>query len=114
MSDPVLAAACPLPRTPWPAARAARLGFLVGLGLDARGIAADAAIASSPARVHAQVRRFGLAFRTARARLPPPVMHRLEAAARRRGLSRDGLIQKLLLNAGSDDALLDNILDDLD
>lgn len=100
------------PRTRWSFSRVARLGFLVGRGLDAKGVAVDPLIASTPNNVHRQVQRFGLAFREVGARLPRDVTRRLDAAANRRGLNRDGLIHMLLMAAGSDASLIDNILDD--
>jgi hypothetical protein len=45
-------------------------------------------------------------------RLPFAVLSRYAAAAARRGIARDDLLHLLLVNAGSDDALIDNILDD--
>ena len=105
-------AAQPL-RTPWSAPRVARLGFLVGQGWDARRVADDPAIASTPNNVHRQAQRFGLAFREAAGlRLPPAVCTRFDAAAAKRGLTRDGFIRSLLVAAGSDEGLIDNILDD--
>lgn len=100
-------------RTRWSAPRVARLGFLVGRGWDAKRVAGDPTIASTPNNVHRQAQRFGLAFRDATGmRVPSEVGERLDAAASKRGLSRDGLIRSLILAAGSDAALIDNILDD--
>lgn len=100
-------------RTRWSTSRVARLGFLVGQGWDAKRVAGDPAIASTPNNVHRQAQRFGLAFREASGlRLPLDVATRLDAAAGRRGLTRDGLIRSLLVAAGSDATLIDNILDD--
>ena len=100
-------------RTRWSTPRVARLGFLIGQGWDAKRVAGDPAIASTPNNVHRQAQRFGLAFREAAGlRLPHDVADRFEAAAEKRGLSRDGLIRSLLVAAGSDSALIDNILDD--
>lgn len=100
------------PRTRWSFERVARLGFLVGQGLDAKRVAGDPMIASTANNVHRQAQRFGLAFREAGMRLPHAVACRFEAAAAKRGLSREGLIRVLLVAAGSDEALIDNILDD--
>lgn len=98
---------------PWTRDRVARLGFLIGLGLDAEGIAHDPVIHSSPGNVRRQANRFGLALREAEdRRLSPEICDRLDTAARRRGLSREELIRTLVLVAGSDPSLLDNILDD--
>lgn len=100
-------------RTRWSFERVARLGFLVGQGLDAKRVARDPMIASTANNVHRQAQRFGLAFREAAGlRLPHAVAGRYDAAATKRGLSRDGLIRVLLIAAGSDDVLIDNILDD--
>ncbi len=102
-----------LSRRPWTHDRVARLGFLVGRGLDVAGIAHDPAVDSTPGNVRRQANRFGLALRdVADRRLPTEVRDGLDAAARRRGLSRERLIRMLLLVAGSDPTLLDNILDD--
>ena len=100
-------------RTRWSAPRVARLGFLVGQGWDAKRVADDPTIASTANNVHRQAHRFGLAFRDAAAsRLPPDTTARFDEAAEKRGLTRDGLVRALLLAAGSDAALIDNILDD--
>ena len=100
-------------RTRWSLDRVARLGFLVGQGFDARYIADDPMIASTRNNVHRQVHRFGLAFREAIAlRLPAQALDHLDAAAIRRGLSRGALMRAVLLAAASEQALLDNILDD--
>ena len=100
-------------RTRWSASRIARLGFLIGQGWDAKRIAGDPLIASTPNNVHRQAQRFGLAFREAVGlRLPADVGGRLDSAAAKRGLTREGLIRSLAVAAGSDAALLDNILDD--
>src|SRR5919197_2630100 len=49
----------------WTGERIARLGFLLGLGWDAKRIAEDPIIASTPNNVHRQAQRVGLAFRAA-------------------------------------------------
>ena len=104
---------CSPPPRSWTRDRVARLGFLVGLGLDVEGIAHDPAVDTTPGNVRRQANRFGLALRaTADRRLPPDICERLDAAARRRGLSREALIRALVLVAGSDPTLIDNILDD--
>ena len=74
----------------WTGERIARLGFLLGLGWDARRIAA-AAIAL---------------------RLPPEAASLYDAAAAKRSLTRESMIRLLLLVVATDPALLDNILDD--
>lgn len=101
------------PQRSWTLDRVARLGFLVGVGLDVQGIAQDPAVDTTPGNVRRQVNRFGLALRdTVDRRLSPEICERLDVAARRRGLSREGLIHTLVIAAGSDPALIDNILDD--
>ena len=103
----------PPPQRPWTRDRVARLGFLVGVGLDVEGIAHDPAVDTTPGNVRRQVNRFGLALRdSVDRRLPPEICERLDVAARRRGLSREDLIHMLVLAAGSDPVLIDNILDD--
>ncbi|MGB8276957.1 MAG: hypothetical protein WCF20_03345 [Methylovirgula sp.] len=102
-------------KTIWTAERIARLGFLVGQGFAARRIAEDPLIASTPNNVHRQAQRFGLAFREAVAtalRLPPDAAARYDAAAEKRGLTREALIRLLVMTAAGEPNLLDNILDD--
>ncbi len=105
----------PKPKTVWTADRIARLGFLVGQGFAAKRIAGDPLIASTPNNVHRQAQRFGLAFREAMAatlRLPPEAAARYDAAAEKRGLTREALIRLLVMTAAAEPHLLDNILDD--
>lgn len=98
---------------PWTRPRIARLAFLLGRGLESEIIARDPLVATTPGNVRHQANRFGLMLRdTADRRLPPDVGARLDRAAERRGLDRQGLIRKLALVAGADPTLLDNILDD--
>jgi hypothetical protein len=102
-------------KTRWTGERIARLGFLLGLGWDAKRVAVDPIIASTPNNVHRQAQRFGLAFRAAAAatfQLPPAATNHFEAAAIKRGLTRDAMIRNLLLEVAADPNLLDNILDD--
>ncbi|WP_036263282.1 hypothetical protein [Methylocapsa aurea] len=100
----------------WTGERIARLGFLLGMGWDARRIAEDPLIASTPNNVHRQAQRFGLAFRAAAAaialRLPPDAASLYDAAASKRNLTREAMIRLLLLVVAAEPALLDNILDD--
>ncbi|MGH6813851.1 MAG: hypothetical protein ACREDM_16460 [Methylocella sp.] len=100
----------------WTAERIARLGFLLGLGWDAKRVAHDPIIASTQNNVHRQAQRFGLAFRAASAaissNLPPDAVSYFEEAALRRGLTREAMIRTLLLEVAADPNLLDNILDD--
>ena len=100
-------------RSHWSSLRVARLGFLVGKGWNAKRVAGDPVIASTSNNVHRQAQRFGLAFREPSGlRLPHEITVRFDEAAGKRGLTRDGLIRSLLVAAGSDAALIDNILDD--
>lgn len=103
-------------KTRWTGERIARLGFLVGLGWDAKRISRDYAVASTPNNVHTQARRFGLAFFAARAmnalNLSAAAEAQFEVAAARRGMTREMLIRILLLEIATDPNLLDNILDD--
>lgn len=104
-------------RSCWTGERIARLGFLLGLGWDAKRIAEDPLIASTPNNVHRQAQRFGLAFRAAAAaavalRLPPEAASLYDAAAAKRSLTREGIVRLLLLVVAEDPILLDNILDD--
>jgi hypothetical protein len=100
----------------WTGERIARLGFLLGLGWDARRIAEDPLIDSTPNNVHRQAQRFGLAFRAAAAalalRLPPEATQLFDLAAAKRSLTREGMVRLLLLVVAADPALIDNILDD--
>jgi hypothetical protein len=100
----------------WTGDRIARLGFLLGMGWDAKRIAEDPLIASTPNNVHRQAQRFGLAFRAAAAavalRLPPEATHLFDSAAAKRSLTREAMIRLLLLVVAADPTLLDNILDD--
>jgi hypothetical protein len=101
-------------RTRWTAERIARLGFLIGLHWDAKRVADDPLIASTPNNVHRQAQRFGLSFRAASVplRLPPAATALYDAAAEKRGLSREALIRQMLIVAAEDPNMLDNILDD--
>ncbi len=103
-------------RTHWTGERIARLGFLLGLGWDVNRVAEDHIIAATPNNVFRQVQRFGLGFRAAAAalslQLPPDATSHFEAAAFKRGLTREAMIHKLLLEIAADPNLLDNILDD--
>jgi hypothetical protein len=104
-----------VPKTRWTAERIARLGFLIGLGWEAKRVAEDPLIISTPNNVHRQAQRFGLAFRAVPAsplRLPPEASELYEMAAAKRGLTREALIRQLLVVAAEDQTLLDNILDD--
>ncbi len=103
------------PKTRWTAERVARLGFLIGLGWDAKRVAEDPLIISTANNVHRQAQRFGLAFRAvppSPLKLPSEAADLYDAAAAKRGLTREALIRQLLMVAAEDASLLDNILDD--
>jgi hypothetical protein len=102
-------------KTAWTTERVARLGFLVGQGFAAKRVAEDPLIASTPNNVHRQAQRFGLAFRDSKGaslRLPPEAAARFDAAAEKRGMTREAIIRMLLITAGNEPNLLENILDD--
>jgi hypothetical protein len=105
-----------IPKTRWTGERIARLGFLVGIGWDAKRIAEDPLIASTPNNVHRQAQRFGLAFRAARdikgLHLAPTAAGVFDAAASKRSLTREAMIRLLVLTVAADPTLLDNVLDD--
>jgi hypothetical protein len=68
-------------RAHWTGERIGRLGFLLGLGWDAKRVAEDPIIASTQNNVHRQAQRFGLGFRAAAAalslQLPPDAISRV-------------------------------------
>ena len=81
-----------IPKTRWTAERIARLGFLIGLGWEAKRVAEDPLIVSTPNNVHRQAQRFGLAFRAVPVsplRLPPDAAELYDAAAAKRGMTRE-------------------------
>ena len=90
----------------WTGERIARLGFLLGLGWEAKRIAEDPIICSTPNNVHRQAQRFGLAFRAVAAatslRLPSEANGYFEAAAAKRNLTRETMIRLLLLEVASE------------
>ncbi len=93
----------PRPKIAWTTERVARLGFLIGQGFAAKRVAEDPLIASTPNNVHRQAQRFGLAFRDTKPafpRLPPEAAARYDAAAERRGVTREAVIRLLLLTRG--------------
>ena len=100
----------------WNASRAARLGFLIGMGCEAARIAKDPLIASTMASVQRQANRLGLSFREAdemgKMVLPLQTTEQLDIAAAKRGLTREGIIRLMLLVVGREPVLIDNILDD--
>ena len=102
-------------RHAWTRERIARLGFLVGLGWDADRIADDPIMRTIPANVRRQIFNFRLSMRAARAlttHIPAEVGYGFDAAADKRGLTREQLIQLLLAQIADEPNLIDNILDD--
>ncbi|MBO0732743.1 MAG: hypothetical protein J2P49_00175, partial [Methylocapsa sp.] len=99
----------------WTGERIARLGYLLGLGWDAKRIAEDPIIASTANNVHRQAQRFGLAFRAAAAavplRLSLDAAKQFDAAAEKRGVTREAVIRLLLLEVAAEPNLIENILD---
>ncbi len=99
----------------WSGERIARLGFLIGLGWDAKRIARDFIIHSTPANIYRQAQKFGLSFLAANV-LGAPVSEKslvtFDLAANRRGLSREGLVRLLVQTIAQEPLLIDNILDD--
>jgi hypothetical protein len=103
------------PKIRWTVERVARLGFLIGQGFDAIRVADDPLIDTTPNNVHRQAHRFGLAFRDhspAVVNLPPEAAFIYDVAAEKRGVTREALIRQLVLTAGRDASLLQNVLDD--
>ncbi len=100
-------------KTRWTDERIARLGFLVGLGWSGERIAADPLIRSTTNNIHRQAQRFGLRFRAASAtQLQKPIREVLDAAAMKRGITQEKLIQLILATLAQEPTLIDNILDD--
>jgi hypothetical protein len=97
----------------WTGERIARLGFLIGLRWDCKRVAEDPIIASTPNNVFRQAQRFGLAFRAAKVAVTRDVTP-LDAAALKRGVTPQELIDKLFDVIAADPVLIDNILDDAD
>ena len=98
-------------KTRWTGERIARLGFLVGLGWDAKRIAADPIIHSTDNNVHRQVQRFGLGFRSAdKLSLKQDVVKAIEPIAGELGLSPESLVNKLMRHIIKDN-LIEAILD---
>lgn len=103
----------------WTEERVARLGFLMGLGWEAKQIAEDSIIASTPGNIYRQASRCDLAFRAAavaqKTTLPcplPDVLAPFEAAASKRGLTCEALVHKMFAEIAASPCLIDNILDD--
>jgi hypothetical protein len=102
------------PKKCWTRERVARLAFLVGIGWDAKRIAADALIESTPNNVHRQADRFGLSFRAVTGigmALKREIVAGLTKAAEKRRVTPEALANHLLAIIVADD-LVDGILDD--
>ena len=98
----------------WTPELIARLGYLCGLGWDGEAIAIS--IGTSPSNIYRQLSIYGISIRakgaTAAIELPSAASKFYTIAGKSRGLTRDAMIQKLLLEVADDPFLLDNILDD--
>jgi hypothetical protein len=104
-------------RSRWTGERIARLGFLIGLGLDAKSVAADPIISSTDGNVHRQVKRFGLNFRSAKDLLifhniPQECINNFDNAAKKRRMTTGELLHEIIKIITIEPYLLDNILDD--
>lgn len=101
-------------RTRWGKERIARLGFLVGRGFTAQSASRDPIIAATPSIVQRQAQRFGLAFREGgQPIVPPPATDDpYEAAAAKRGMTRDAVIRLFVLAGMKEPVLIDNVIDD--
>ncbi len=89
-------------RQTWTKQRVARLGYLVGLGWDAKRIAADPFVQSTPNNIHVQAGRCGLSLRAARdegIKVPAAIAGAYDRHARARGVTREALIVRLLTAA---------------
>ena len=92
------------PRQAWTYERAARLGFLIGLGWTAKRIAADPLIRSTPNNVYRQANRLGLAMSDApqghvAIRLPLATSGAYDRAAARAGITREALVRRVVIIA---------------
>ena len=98
----------------WTQERIARLGFLVGVGRTADEIGADPIIRSTPNNIYRQTQRFGLSLKGPHDYFAnhKDAKAAFDAAAQRRGMTRDELVKQIVLILGKEPALIDNILDD--
>src|ERR1700757_3027288 len=101
----------------WTLERVARLGFLLGSGWDQKRIASDPIISCSLENVQCQANRYGLSLRdmsvsTYMRRLSPQHMAAFDAASAKRGITRQSLIRRLLIEMAEEPNLIENILDD--
>lgn len=103
-------------RSRWPKPRVAYLGFLLGKGRDAKQIAADPNIQSTPATVHRYVRMMGLAFSDVPrgeylVTLPARESALLERQASKKRQTPEALASVALKLLAQDESLMDNVLD---
>ena len=97
----------PRERQAWTAERNAWLGYLIGQGWDAKRIAEDPLIRSTPGMVYRQAHKLGLSFTGAAAnagllRLPATVRAAYDRATARQGLQCDALIRRVVIAAAAD------------
>lgn len=94
-------------RSRWSGDRCAWLGYLVGLGWDAKRIARDPLIRSTANNVYRQAHKLGLSFANAPTssttlRLPLATGAVYDRAANRLGLTRDAMIRRAVIALASD------------
>jgi len=93
--------------------RMARLGFLIGVGWDAKSIAEDPIIACTRSNVLRMARKYGLFDSLTLGSLHDSRFSDVfRKAADKRGLSRYDLIRRILTEIAEEPYLLENILDD--
>ncbi len=106
--------ACPKPKA-WSNRRIARLGFLLGLGRDAKQIARDTIVNSTPGAVHKQTAELNLCFRLpvegAPLNLSAAHMAYYDAEAKKRGLHTEHLLRQTLEIIAADRYLLGAIFE---
>ena len=98
----------------WTGDRIAKLGYLVGAGLDARRIAAHPKISTTSNNVYRTAQRFGLRFsEVAKSfQIAPAIATVLEAEAAARGYTLDTVLAKLLSTCAAEPHLIWNVIDD--
>jgi hypothetical protein len=98
----------------WTPVRAARLGYLAGLGYSAREIANDPIVDSTETNIGRHASRFKVSLKEGRQRPVPEVTltKAFRDAARTRDLRVDELIHKVIAAVAAEPNLIDAILDD--
>jgi hypothetical protein len=98
-------------RSKWTRGRIARLGFLIGAGLDGHRVAADPGIDTTPGNVYRVAKIWSLSFRAATRMAQGSVV--FSKAAALRGISPEQLRERIFAVLESEPTLIDNILDDM-